>query len=352
MAKFLLYGATGYTAKLILRFAQQYDLQPIIAGRDEAKLQTLATQFDLQYRAFDLSNVENIVENISDTKVVLHCAGPFIHTAKPMMEACLKARVHYLDITGEIGVFERAARLDEKARAAGILMMPGVGFDVVPTDCLATFLKNQLPDANRLELAFGAINGGVSHGTALTMIEGLGEGGAVRQDGKIINKPLGHKAKTIPFAEKPMFCMTIPWGDVSTAYYSTGIPNIEVFSATNPKSYKWVKLQGMFNWLLKKDIVKNYFRKKISAKPAGPSDSKRDKAKMQVWGKVTNEKGQYIEANWIGPEGYTFTAHSALLVVKKVLDGNFKPGFQTPSKLYGQDLAMEIEQTKRQIMIS
>lgn len=349
MKKFLLYGATGYTAKLILRFAQQYDLQPIIAGRDEVKLRALATQFDLEYRVFDLSDIDNIIQSISDVKVVLHCAGPFVHTAKPMMEACLKAKVHYLDITGEISVFEQAARLGDKAQAAGVLIMPGTGFDVVPTDCLAAFLKNQMPDATHLELAFGAIGGSLSHGTAMTMVEGLGEGGAVRENGKIIKKPLGHKAKVISFAEKPMFCMTIPWGDVSTAYYSTGIPNIEVYSATNPKSYKWVKLQGMFNWLMKKEFVKNFFRKQIKAKPAGPSDSKRDKSKMQVWGKVTNAQGKSIEATWIGPEGYTFTAHSALIIVKKVLESNFKTGFYTPSKLYGQDLAMEIENTKRQL---
>lgn len=350
MAKFLLYGATGYTANLIMRFAQQYDLQPIIAGRDETKLQALAAQFNFEYRVFELSNHENIIENISDVKLVLHCAGPFMFTAKPMMEACLKAKVHYLDITGEITVFERAARLDEKAKDAGILMMPGTGFDVVPTDCLASFLKLHLPDATHLELAFGAIGGGLSHGTAMTMVEGMGQGGAIRQDGKIIKKPLGHKAKMIPFAEKPLFCMTIPWGDVSTAFYSTGIPNIEVYSATNPKSYKWVKLQGMFNWLMRMEFVKNIFRNQIKAKPAGPNDARREKSKMQVWGKVTNANGQSVEATWIGPEGYTFTAHSALIITKKILEGNFKVGFQTPSKLYGHDLAMEIENTKRQLI--
>ncbi len=343
----MLYGATGYTAGLIVRFAQQYDLQPIIAGRDETKLKKIASETGLSYRVFDLDDVDKIVENIKEVKLVLHCAGPFLFTAKPMMQACLKAGVHYLDITGEIGVFEMGARNDEKAKAANILMMPGVGFDVVPTDCMASYLKGKLPDATHLELAFASLGGGVSHGTALTMVEGLGQGGAVRENGKIIKKPLGHKAKTIPFAVKPMFCMTIPWGDVSTAFHSTGIPNIEVYTGTNPKGYKWIRMQKYFNWLLKMEFVKNTFRKKIKSKPAGPNDTSREKAQMQVWGKVTNAAGQSIEGTWVGPEGYTFTAHAALCIAKKVLSGNYKIGFHTPSRLYGADLAMEIEGTKR-----
>ena len=350
MQQFLLYGATGYTAGLIIRFAQQYDLQPIIAGRDEAKISKIVNEHHLSYRVFGLADIDEIVKNIKDVKVVLHCAGPFMFTAKPMMEACLKAGVHYLDITGEISVFEMAARYDEKAKAANILMMPGVGFDVVPTDCMATFLKSKMPDATHLELAFAGLGGGLSHGTALTMVEGLGQGGAVRENGKIIRKPLGHKAKVIPFAEKPMFCMTIPWGDVSTSFHSTGIPNIEVYSATNPKGYKWIRMQKYFNCFLKLEFVENIARKKVKAAPAGPSDSRREKSQMQVWGKVINAAGKSLEATWMGPEGYTFTAHAALLITQKVLNGNYKIGFQTPSRLYGQDLSMEISGTSRNII--
>lgn len=350
MQQFLLYGATGYTAGLIIRFAKEYNLEPIIAGRNEAKIKAIADANALSYRIFDLDDVSTIIENIKDQKVILHCAGPFIHTAQPMMAACLSAGVHYLDITGEIAIFEMAARQSEKAQKANILMMPGVGFDVIPTDCMAAFLKAQMPDATHLELAFAGLGGGLSHGTALTMVEGMGMGGAIRENGKIVKRPLGHAAREIPFAEKAMFCMTIPWGDVSTAYYSTGIPNIIVYSAVNPKSYKWIKLQRYCNWILKLEWVKNQARKKIKAAPAGPSDTRRAKSTMQVWGKVTNSKGQKIEATWTGPEGYTFTAHSALLVTQKVLKGQFKVGFHTPSSLYGQDIAMEVKDTKRQII--
>ena len=139
-------------------------------------------------------------------------------------------RFDYLDITGEIPVFEMAAQLNERARTAGIMIMPGVGFDVVPTDCMALFLKNQLPDAVQLQLAFASAGGSISHGTASTMILGLGEGGLIRENGIIVKCPLGHKSMYVNFDGDEKFVMTIPWGDVSTGYYTTGIPNIETYT--------------------------------------------------------------------------------------------------------------------------
>jgi short subunit dehydrogenase-like uncharacterized protein len=342
MKKFLLYGANGYTAGLIIRFAAQYGLEPIIAGRSEEKMKALAETHQLSYRVFDVKNVDTIAENIKDVPVVLHCAGPFQFTAKPMMEACMKTGVHYLDITGEIEVFELAASLNARAEASNVMIMSGTGFDVVPTDCMALYLKQKMPDATHLKLAFGSLKGGLSHGTALTMAEGSGYPSKARVDGKIVNRPLGEKSMVVPFMEKSLFCMTIPWGDVSTAYYSTGIPNIETYTATNPKSHQWLKYQSLFNWLLRMEFIKNRLRNKIKARPAGPDDQAREKAKSLVWGEVTNGK-ETIAATWSGLEGYTFTAHSALLITQKTIDGNWQKGSKTPSMVYGADLVMEIK---------
>ena len=346
MKRFLLYGANGYTAGLIIRFAAEYSLEPIIAGRSEDKIKPIADANGLEYRIFDVNEQEKTLQSISDVKVVLHCAGPFKFTAKPMMEACLKAGVHYLDITGEIEVFELAASMKSRAEEANIMLMSGVGFDVVPTDCMALYLKNKMPDATHLKLAFGALNGGLSHGTALTMAEGLGEKSSARVDGKIVPTDLGERSMTVPFAEKALFCMTIPWGDVSTAYYTTGIPNIETYTATNPKAYKWVKYQRYVGWLLRTEFMRNRLRNKIKARPAGPNDARREKSKSLVWGEVSNGKTTFA-ATWSGLEGYTFTAHSALLIAKKTLDGNWQKGFKTPAMMYGADLSMEVSGSTR-----
>jgi len=344
----LLYGANGYTGKLITRFAADYDLQPILAGRTEAKIQPLAEKHNLPYRIFDLNDTAALQQALSDVEVVLHAAGPFMHTARPMMEACLATQTHYLDITGEIPVFEMGNAFSAKAKAANIMLMPGTGFDVVPTDCLASYLNSQLPDATHLKLAFTSIGSGVSHGTALTMAENLGEGGAVRQDGKITRVPMGHKGMWIDFGVKKRYVMTIPWGDVSTAYYSTGIPNIETYMGIAPSTHRWVKLQKYFNWLLRTDFVRNLAKKRIEKQPAGPSDEQRKNANSLVWGEVRNAHGAIRQARLITPDGYTLTAHSSLMIAKKVLKGNAPTGFQTPSRAYGADLVLEVPNAKRE----
>jgi short subunit dehydrogenase-like uncharacterized protein len=265
-----------------------------------------------------------------------------------MMEACLRTGTHYLDITGEIAVFEMGYHFDSKAKEAGVMLMPGAGFDVVPTDCLALYLKNLLPDATHLRLAFGTSGGGVSHGTAMTMAENLGEKGAVRQDGKIVRVPLGHKTLRFPADGKSFFAMTIPWGDVSTAYHTTGIPNIEVYMSVAPSAWKWVKWSHYFNWLLRTEFVKNLARHKIWKRPAGPSDAKRADGRSYLWGEVRNEKGQTRQATLTTPEGYTLTAMTSLLILKKVLSSNFKSGFQTPAGAYGEGLILEAGSTERQ----
>lgn len=350
--QFLLYGANGYTGRLIAELAAEYKLQPILAGRNGQAIRQMAEELQLPYRIFDLDDDKALQVALAEVKLVLHAAGPFTITARKMMEACIKTNRHYLDITGEIAIFEMAKTYNGAATAAGVMVMPGVGFDVVPTDCMALFLKNKLPDADRLQLAFASVGGGLSHGTATTMVMGLGEGGAIRENGRIVHRPLGHKGQWIDFSavageEKKMFVMTIPWGDVSTAYFTTGIPNIETYTGIAPKVYRLLKLQPLFNWLLKTKTVRNYAMKKVKQLPAGPSAEKRAESYSLVWGSVQNKTGKKLEASMKVKDGYTLTVHSSLLIVQKVLAGNFKPGYQTPAAAYGEDLVLEIPGTKR-----
>jgi short subunit dehydrogenase-like uncharacterized protein len=338
---FLLYGVTGYTAQLMLPLCAKYGLTPTIAGRNAEKVAALAQQYGFDSVVFDIQDQQKMDEALSKVPLILNCAGPFRHTAAPIMEACLRLGVHYLDITGEISVFEAAAALDAAAKKSNIMLMPGTGFDVVPTDCTALLLKQKMPDATHLKLAWTSVGGGISHGTALTMLEGMGEKSAVRQDGKIIPVNLGHKGMEVDFGEIKRFTMTIPWGDVSTAYHTTGIPNIEVYREIPPKTFKNLRWQGLFNWYLRTDFAKSRAKKKILNAPAGPSEKRREKAKMLIWGEVSNAKGEKIETRLTTCEGYTLTAHSALRIVQKVLTGEFKTGFQTPAKMYGAEFIGE-----------
>ncbi len=339
---FLLYGANGYTGKLILELAKNYGLNPVLAGRREEVLAPLAKQYNTTYHVFDLSETEKLINVLKEFKLVLHAAGPFINTAVQMINACLKTQTHYIDITGEIVVFEMAKKMNAAAVSAGIMVMPGTGFDVVPTDCMALFLKNKLLDATHLKLAFASIGGGVSHGTATTMISGLGEDGAERKNGKIIRVPLGQKSMWVDFGIKKLFVMSIPWGDISTAFTTTLIENIETYTGVSPKMYKLLKFQKWYNWLLRTKWFRNFVKNKIKNKPAGPAPDLRANSKGLVWGEATNAIGQSVKARLIGPDGYTLTAHSSLIIAKKILEENFKIGYQTPAGCYGEDLILEI----------
>lgn len=342
---FLIYGANGYTGELITRFAAERGLKPILAGRNEAKIAQVAAKYGFEHRAFSLDDNVKLDAALQEVEMVLHCAGPFSITSLPMVKACIRNKKHYTDITGEISVFETCAAFDKKAAEAGVMVMPGAGFDVVPSDCLAKHLKDRLPTATHLSLAFYGM-GRLSHGTAATMTMNVGKGGAIRRDGKITGVKAAWKTREIDFGEVTKTGVTIPWGDVSTAFYSTGIPNIEVFTVVPPSNLKMMKMSRYLGWLLATGPFQSYLQKKIPA--GGPSDAERAKGKTLLWGEASDGEGNRVESRLQGPEGYTITAIAALNIAEKILAGNFNPGYQTPAKAYGAELVMEIDGVTRQ----
>jgi len=342
---FLLYGANGYTGELITRYAVELGMKPILAGRNAIKVEELAKKHHLDYRVFSLDETSRLDAALQEVDMVLHAAGPFSLTSRPMVEACLRNKKHYTDITGEISVFESMAALDDKAKASEVMIMPGVGFDVVPSDCLARHLKDRLPTATHLSLAFYGM-GRISHGTQATMTMNIGRGGAIRKDGKITPVAAAWKSREIDFGEVKKVGTTIPWGDVSTAYYSTGIPNIEVYTVIPRQNLKLLKASRYLGWLLKTKPVQEYLQKQIPA--GGPSDEERAKGKTYLWGEASDLNGNRVESRMLTPEGYTLTALAALKIAQKILDGAFTPGFQTPARAYGADLVMEIDGVNRQ----
>jgi len=344
---FLLYGANGYTGALIARICSERGIKPILAGRDKSKIEAMAKQFGFEHRVFSLDDAKAVDNGLKDCALVLHCAGPFNRTSKPMADACLRGGVHYLDITGELLVFEALAARDEEAKKANVMLLPGVGFDVVPSDCLAAHLKRRLPTATHLTLMFQGL-GRISRGTATTMVEKINLGGAVRRDGKITPVPSAWKTREIDLGRGTTTVTTIPWGDVATAYHTTGIPNIEVYSALPSSARTMLKASNYIGWFLATAPMQSFLKSRIKAQPAGPSDEERARGKTFLYGEASDDKGNKVVSRQRGPEGYTLTALTALAITQKVLDGNFKTGFQTPARAYGAGLIMEIEGVERE----
>ncbi len=344
---FLLYGANGYTGRLIARLAVERGVRPVLAGRDARALGRLGEELGLETRVFALDDARALDSALRDFPAVLHCAGPFSRTSRPVADACLRTRTHYLDITGEIAVFEALAARDAEAREAGVTLLPGVGFDVVPSDCLAAHLKRRLPTATRLVLAIKG-TGRISHGTATTMVENINRGGLVRRAGRLTPVPSAWRTRMIDYGRGPESATTIPWGDVSTAFHSTGIPNVEVYAAIPSAARLMMKASRVVGPLLATAPAQRFLKSRIKAQPAGPSDEERAKGRSFVWGEATDDAGARAVSRLRGPEGYTLTALTALAAVGRVTRGEAPKGFQTPSKAFGADFIMEIEGVERE----
>jgi short subunit dehydrogenase-like uncharacterized protein len=333
---FLIYGANGYTGELIAREAVRRGHRPILAGRHAERVEPLARELACEARVFPVD--EPALEGVS---LVLHCAGPFVHTAMPMVRACLAVKAHYLDITGELSVFEQIFALDGEAKRAGVTLLPGVGFDVVPTDCLAAMLHQRLPDANELSLAFYSRGGSLSRGTLKTMIESIHEGGAIRRDGRIVRVPLGFDVLEIPFSCGLRTAMTIPWGDVATAWRTTGIPNIRVYNAASPRAIARMKRMARFLKLFRfaplRRLVQRYADRRT-----GPSEAVRTAARTHLWGRVATTDGREVTMTMDTPEGYAFTVLSAVAAVERVMGGGIATGSLTPALAFGANFVRGI----------
>ncbi|MBB4637641.1 saccharopine dehydrogenase family protein [Longimicrobium terrae] len=345
-ADFLLYGSYGYTGRLIAERAREAGLTPLLAGRDGPALAAQSAELGVPYRTFALDDNDALDAALRDTRVVLHAAGPFSRTSRPMVEACLRTSSHYLDITGEIAVFEAAARRDEQARAAGVMLLPGAGFDVVPSDCLAAHLKRRLPGATRLSLAFQTV-GGPSRGTLNTMAESIDQGGAVRRDGRITRVPAAWATREVDFGRGPVAVTTIPWGDVSTAFHSTGIPDIQVYTRMPSRQARLLRATRRLGWLTGSAPVQGLMKRRIRRGPAGPTPEQRARGLTLLWGEAEDNAGHRAVSRMRAPEGYTLTARTAVEAVRRVLAGHAPSGFQTPSRVFGADWITEFEGVER-----
>lgn len=336
----MIYGAYGYTGDLIAREAARRGWRPILAGRDPAKLQPLAAELGLAHRAFGLEDAEAVRQNLRGVELVLHCAGPFSATAAPMLDACLGAGSHYLDITGEVDVLEATLARDAAARSAGVVVCPAVGFDVIPTDCVAAALKEALPDATHLALGFDS-RSGLSPGTTKTAIEGAARGGRVREDGRLRAVRFGHHVRRIDFGDGEKPAMSIPWGDLATAFVTTGIPNIEVFTATPPRRVAVARRAHLFRAVLGLAAVQRLLKAR-AARIRGPDATQREERPTFVWGEARNAAGSVKTARITVANGYSLTATGALAVVDFVLTRRPAPGAYTPSMLCGADLVTRL----------
>jgi short subunit dehydrogenase-like uncharacterized protein len=348
MTDFLLYGSTGYVGRAAAQLAVERGLQPILSGRSAAALEQQASDLGLNYRVASVDDEASLDTAMAGTPVVLNCAGPFIRTAAPILDACLRTNTHYLDITGEPPVYEMVSSRDAAAKNEGVMLLPSAGFDVVPTDCLAAYLKQRLPTATHLALSFRAKGpAGLPPGTLNTMIELIpyGSNKQHRVDGEVVAAST-RKTRMIDFGEGEEVASMMTWGDIILAHKSTGIPNIEDYLVFPSEMVKGMDLVDRIRPLFKVPLVRDMAKRQLRG---GATEQERDETKTAVWGEVTDGAGGIAVARLHGPEaGLVWTAAAAIGIVQRILGGDATPGFQTPSTAYGPDLIFDVESVVRE----
>jgi len=340
MAGWMIYGANGYMGELIAREAKARGLQPILAGRNARALSRLGQELACETRSFALTDPATIVQHLRGMAAVLHCAGPFSATGQPMLDGCLRAGTHYLDINEEISVCEAIFRRREELAQARIVAVPGVGCTVVPTDCLAGLLKRELPDAVHLRLAFASRYGRTSRGTIKTVIELIAQGCKMRQDGQIVE--VAPKVAQIPFEDQMRPAIRVPWADVSTGYYSTAIPTIETYLG-GAAAVKQLQQLYRLRHLMSTGPVPAVLKGVVTRTSPGPTQSERERDESLVWGEATNAAGQQVALRLRTPQVFNLTRDAAVTAVVTLLARDLSPGAYTPSLAFGPEFVLRLQ---------
>jgi len=348
MKKILVYGSYGYTGQLIVEQAIKAGLQMILAGRDENQLRVQAERYKLEYRAFTLDNTAALDSALQEADAVLHCAGPFVLTFRQMAEACIRNKKHYVDISGEIEGFEALAAMDEDAKRAGMMLLPGGGFDVVPSDSLIAYTAGKLSSATHLELYIKSIGSGVSRGTARSGIENSHRQGRIRRNGKIVSVPNVWDSKLVDFGRGPSRLVTMGWGDVSTAYHSTSIPNVTVYMSFPKAMIQMMKFTRIAGPLLYTRAARDFIKWLIGIFFAKGPSRKQNETGFSLMIAEVSDGTKTVRAKLRTPEAYYLTALTSVEIMKRILSDDYKAGFQTPSKAYGADFILQFDGVQRE----
>jgi short subunit dehydrogenase-like uncharacterized protein len=347
--RFLIYGATGYTGRLLAEAAHARGLCPVLSARDERRLAGVAGPLGLEHRAARLDGGLDgkLDAALRGVRVVVNAAGPFAATSGPMVDACLRAGAHYLDLSGEVAAILAVARRDAAARARGLMLMPSVGFDVVPSDCLALHVARRVRGARRLSFGVSGLSL-ASRGSLKTLTGGAGRAVDVRRGGAIVGVPPGSLVRDFDYGAGPRASVALSFGDVATACYTTGAEDVAVYCEAVPMLRLLLAANRHLGWLLGTPAGKMWLDTHVDMLPPGPSAAERASRRAVVVAEAEDGAGRRARARISTPEAYGFSCTTALAIVERVLAGDLDAGFQTPARVYGADFVMRFEGVVRE----
>jgi short subunit dehydrogenase-like uncharacterized protein len=338
-AALVIYGATGYSGRLIVQHALSRELRPVIAGRNPHAVASMAAEYGLEWRTARLDDPDDLRSLTASAAALLNAAGPFATTSAPLIDACITTQTHYLDIAGEPGVIEATMGWHSAAVRRGVMLMPAVGFEVVASDCLAAHVGRKLPGARALKLGFDKSQPS-SIGSLKTCVEMSGQGVLVRRQAKLVRVAPGALAHHFDYGHGPQLSLPVSLGDVSSAYFSTGIPDIETYLCATLPVWCAITANQYWGWLLSSPPWQALLKAQMDCLVSDPSPEARSAGWAAVVAEATDAGGRCARSRLRTGDAYSFTAASAVGVAEKCLAGEWKPGFQTPSRMYGADFAL------------
>jgi short subunit dehydrogenase-like uncharacterized protein len=338
--RFLLYGAYGYTGRLAAELAASKNLDVVLAGRNKEALEELGDRLSLPTRVVRLDDATQLSEALNDIACVAHMAGPFAATSAPMLTACLSTQTNYVDITGEIEVFEAMWSREEEICRAGITVVPGAGFDVVPTDCLAGYVARKLERPVSLVIALRGLES-ASQGTLRTAIRQVSKPVLCRRAGAIVALD-DRSTRWIDFGSGDEPCVPISWGDVATAFHSTGVGNITVYFRRT-KLFRSADILGkLFGPLLRSRVGQRGLGAIVRSLPEGPSQAERVGHRGTIWAEAIDSSGRTSKASLSTPDAYDFAANSALEISSRISSLPVALGLVTPFQAFGADFVLSL----------
>lgn len=326
----ILYGAGGAAGRFIATHAVALGLEPILAGREGGGVESLAERLGLRHRVFGLD--ERLEAELSDAALLVNCAGPAATTSAPLIDACLRTGTHYVDLCNEPLALKHALACDARAKSRGILIVPGVGFSVIPSDCLVRRLHALMPAGERLELAIAA-DLRLTSGAVASMLHMLEQGPLVRRGGRLVRlaRP---GTRSIVFGRRSVPCVTMPTVELAAAHAATGIPNITVFvRSVDRRGETWSDY----------DRIRAMLRAGLELQSGGSPGSQANE-RCGVWARLSKGAGEHAEATLDLPEPLAFTATALCELVCQFLEGELPrtSGATTLAGLLGPDFVLDL----------
>ncbi|HTQ03393.1 MAG TPA: saccharopine dehydrogenase NADP-binding domain-containing protein [Polyangiaceae bacterium] len=368
--RLLIYGATGYTGRLLAAEAARRRLPVVLGARRRDRLESLAEELDLPCRVLGLetplARKRRLDEDakrpipgpgapvqpaarpakqpgpndalhgaLTDVAVVLNAAGPFAETAMPLARACVKTNTHYVDISGEYDVFRELNELHVHAKERGTSIVPGAGLTVLASDCLirdavARARERGMLEPHTVRVALSRVPA-VSRGSVRTMLDGVRDGVRVLRNGKDEFHPMGTLVRSFTFGAEQAFalgearvCTAMSLADTLTAGATAcrafqgrwaeqqGVPNVEAYLEASSLERMAYELGGEFALALRSQPLKLVVDRVLAMWPEGPGAEERDEARQQVVVEIEDRYRRGVVARLSTQNSYDFTVQKAL----------------------------------------